>query len=102
VNMITLSRYLVGFSRLQSNTRGIVLLLFVLTLLAWAIPAVLEINSISPNGIIETAILYWGGEILLYSLNCYRRKYESLRCNAVVEKCRNRNGDKFNQPIFAV
>lgn len=63
VNMVTLSRYLVVFGHLQQKTRGVVLLLFVLTLLAWAIPAVLEINSISPNGLIETAILYWGGVV---------------------------------------
>lgn len=61
VNMITLSRYLGSFRRLQHNTRTVILLCFMLSLLSWAVPAVLEINSISPNGLIETAILFWGG-----------------------------------------
>lgn len=61
VNMITLSRYLVRFRQLQQNSRIIILFYFVLSLFGWAIPAVLEINSISPQNLVETAIMYWGG-----------------------------------------
>lgn len=62
VNMITFSIYLIRFKSLTQNTRMILLLYFVFSLLAWSVPAALEINSISPKGMIETAILYWGGD----------------------------------------
>ena len=101
VNMITFSIYLIRFKSLTQNTRMILLLYFVLSLLAWSVPAALEINSISPNGLIETAILYWGGVILLCSQYFLKQK-KSLVNNAVFVEYEDCNGNKFNQPLFLV
>ena len=43
------------------SDRKMMLWLFLGLVALWTIPALLEINSISPNNLVETALQYWGG-----------------------------------------
>lgn len=102
VIMLTFSRYLASIRRLQLNTRIIILLLFIMPLLNRSTLAVLEINNISPQYLANTAMIYWEGVILLYSLNRLIGYHESLRYYAVVDDSWDKSSNKFYNPIFVV
>lgn len=58
-NLITIGSVVKTKRKLLHKEKVVLLNCFVAFLLSWAVPAVFEINSISPHNLIETAIQYW-------------------------------------------
>lgn len=59
INMISMSALLENKYKLPQNSYRALYRYYALSLVTWMIPAIFEINSISPNMIIDTANQYW-------------------------------------------